>query len=139
MSRFLRWAAVVYLVAFVVHFADHLRRGVSASPRSVIALGSVTALFQVVAIGAVLLRRSSGPLLAVAVGLPDAIGIVAVHLLPRWSGLSDAFPGAAASAGVTWFSWVTAVAEALAAAAFAWAGWVALRRVGVHAAGSAAG
>jgi hypothetical protein len=128
MSRALRWSAVAYLVALLAHFADHFRRGVSASPKSVIALGGLAGVLQLVAIVAVLRRRPHGPLLAVAVGLPDALGVVAVHLLPRWSGLSDAFPGAAASAGVTWLSWATAVAEVLAALAFAWAGWVALRR-----------
>jgi hypothetical protein len=130
-DRLLRLTAIAYGVTLVVHLADHLRRGTGASPRSVILLGSLTAVLQVVAITAGLRRRPVAPALAVAVGLPDALGIFAVHLLPRWSALSDAYPGVRAAPGVTAFSWVTAIAELLAAAAFAWAGWVALRRVRV--------
>ncbi|HEU0130221.1 MAG TPA: hypothetical protein VFQ85_04425 [Mycobacteriales bacterium] len=128
-TRALRVAGAVYLATFLLHTADHLRRGPSASPRSVLALGTLAAVFQVVAIVAVLRGSERGPLLAVAVGLPDAVGIVAAHLLPRWGAISDAYPGAPAAAGVTALSWVTAVAEAAAALAFAWYGWQALRAV----------
>jgi hypothetical protein len=125
-DRFLRATAVTYGVTFVVHTADHLRRGVDASPRSVLVLGALAAVLQVVAITAALTRHRKAALLAVAVGLPDAIGIFTAHLLPRWSGPSDSFPSHAP--GVTAFSWITAVAELLAALAFAYAGWLLLRR-----------
>jgi hypothetical protein len=118
--------AVAYGLAFVVHTADHVRRGVDASPRSVVALGALAGVFQVVAIVAALRGHAKAALLAVAVGLPDAAGIVTAHLLPRWSGPSDSFPSHAP--GVTAFSWVTAVAEITAALAFAYAGWLVLRR-----------
>ena len=122
----LRMTAVAYAVAIAVHFADHLRRGLDASPDVVIALGVLAALFQVAAVGAALTGRSLAPVLAVAVGLPDAVGVFAVHLLPRWSALSDPFPGAGA-VDVTALSWASAVAEIATGLAFAYAGWVVLR------------
>ena len=125
-DRVLRATAVTYGVAFVVHLADHLRRGVGASPRVVVVLGGLAGVFQVLAIGAALTRHAKAPLLAVAVGLPDAVGIFTAHLLPHWSGPSDSFPSHAP--GVTAFSWATAIAELVAALAFAYAGWLLLRQ-----------
>ncbi|HEV2890362.1 MAG TPA: hypothetical protein VGX28_08290 [Frankiaceae bacterium] len=115
----LRLAAGIWAATILVHTADHARRGLDTSPKVVIALGGIAFAFQAVAIVAALLRHALAPLLAVAVAVPDALGVVAVHLLPRWSGLSDAFPGAPASANVTAFSWATAVAEVAAAVLFA--------------------
>lgn len=126
-ARLLRLTAVAYGVAIVVHVADHVRRGLDTSPRNVLALGTLAAVFQAVAILAALGRHPLAPVAAVAVAVPDAIGVVAVHLLPRWSALSDAFPGAPAAANVTAFSWVTAIVEIATGLAFAWAGWAALR------------
>jgi len=91
-------------------------------------LGTVAGIFQAVAITAAVLRHERAAALAVAVGLPNALGVVVVHLLPEWSAVSDAFPGAAAAANVTALSFATAAAEVVAGLAFAWAGWVALRR-----------
>lgn len=115
----LRLAAGIWAATIAIHTADHLRRGLDASPRVVLALGTLAFVLQGVAIGAALVRHALAPLLAVAVAVPDALGVVAVHLLPRWSGLSDAFPGAPASANVTAFSWGTAIAEVAAAVLFA--------------------
>lgn len=122
----LRATAWVYAATIAVHLVDHLRRGTDASPSGVILLGSLVVVVQVLAIAAVLTRHRYGALLAFAVGLPDALGIVAVHLLPTWSALSDSY--ASGAPGTTWFSWTTAIAEALAAAAFGIAGWREMRR-----------
>ena len=124
----LRATAAAYGLTVLVHVGDHLRRGTDASPRAVVVLGSLAVVVQLAVVAWVLLGRRSAALLAVVVGLPDVVGVFVVHLLPRWSFLSDAFPGAERSPGVTAFSWVTAIAQLLAGAAFAWAGWVALRR-----------
>jgi hypothetical protein len=117
----LRWAAFVYAAAWVIHTADHLRRGTGVVTSEVLVLGTVAGALQVIAIGAVLTRHRLAPLLAVAVGFPDGIGIAAVHLLPHWSSLSDAFPGAHGT-GVTGLSWVAATAEIAGALAFGAAG-----------------
>jgi hypothetical protein len=117
----LRWSAALYGVVWVVHTSDHLRRGTGAVTREVLIAGSAAAVMQVIAIGAVFARHRLAPLIAVAIGFPDAIGIAAVHLLPHWSSFSDAFPGAHGT-GVTAFSWVAAVAEIAGALAFCAAG-----------------
>jgi hypothetical protein len=64
-----------------------------------------------------------GPLLAVVVGLPTALGVVASHLLPRWSVLSDSF----VSDGAELASWVVVIAEITGAFALAGAGALGLR------------
>lgn len=122
----LRTTAWVYAATIAVHLVDHLRRGTDASPSGVIVVGSLVVVVQALAIVAVLRRHPRGALLAFAVGIPDALGIVAVHLLPAWSALSDSY--ASGAPGTTWFSWVTAIAEAAAAAAFGIAGWAEMRR-----------
>jgi hypothetical protein len=119
----------LYLAGWLVHNADHLRRGFDVVTTEVIVLGTVAGVLQLVAIGAVFFRFRLAPLLAVAVGLPDAVGIAAVHLLPHWSSLSDAFPGAH-STGVTTWSWVAAIAEVGSALLFTLAGFYALRGQG---------
>lgn len=124
-DRALRVTAVVYALAIAVHFADHLRRGVDASPRGVVTLGVFAALVQALVIAAALAGHRAAPLLAVAIGVGDGLGVFLVHLLPRWSALSDSFPDGAP--GVTAFSWATGIAEIVAGLAFAYAGWRVLR------------
>jgi hypothetical protein len=128
-ERLLTYAALLYAAAFLVHTGDHFRRGLDVVTTEVVVLGSVAAALQVVAIGAVLRRVRLAPLLAVAVGLPDGLGIAAVHLLPHWSALSDAFPGAHGT-GVTPLSWVAAITEVAGALLFALAGAYAIRQRG---------
>jgi hypothetical protein len=117
----LRGTAALYAVVWVIHTGDHLRRGTGAVTKEVLVAGSAAAVLQLVAIGAVFARHRLAPLLAVAIGFPDAIGIAAVHLLPHWSSFSDAFPGAHGT-GVTAFSWAAAIAEIAGALAFGAAG-----------------
>ena len=120
-SRWLRYAAVFYLVAWAVHTGDHLRRGLGVVTAEVSTLGSAAAVLQLVAIAAVLTRRRWAPMAAVVVGFPDAVGIAAVHFLPHWSSFSDAFPGSHGT-GVTGFSWFAAAVEVVGALAFGVAG-----------------
>ena len=90
-ARRLRVAAVVYAAAWAIHTGDHLRRGLGVVTLDVSVVGSLAAVLQLVAVGAVLARRPWAAVAAVAIGLPDAIGIAAVHLLPHWSAFSDQF------------------------------------------------
>jgi hypothetical protein len=126
-ARVLRWSALFYAAAWVVHTADHLRRGTGVVTKEVLVLGTVAGVLQVIAIAAVLTRHRLAPIVAAAVGIPDAIGIASVHLLRHWSSLSDAFPGAHGT-GVTGLSWVAAIAEIAAALSFGVAGACVWRR-----------
>ncbi len=125
-DQWLRNAAFVYAIAFVVHTGDHLRRGTESTTTHVFVLGTAAAVLQVIAIGAVLTRHRLAPVFAVAVGFPDALGIAAVHFLPDWGVFSDAFPNAHGT-GVTTFSWIAGGAEVVAAFLFGLAGWYALK------------
>lgn len=124
--RFLRRAAWVYAAGLALHTADHLIRGTDTVTLWVKAAGAVTTTAGIVAIALVLMRDRRGPSAARAVGFPIALGIVAVHLLPSWSPLSDPFVGTPA-AGVTAFSWLVVLIELAGAAAFGAAGF-AIRR-----------
>lgn len=127
-ARWLRWTAGLYFVAWLVHTGDHLRRGSSSVTVEVLVIGYTAAVFQVAAVALVFGRHRLSPLIAAMVGIPDGLGIAAVHLLPKWSVFSDAFPGAHGT-GVTGFSWVAAVLEIIGALSFGAAGLYALRRV----------
>lgn len=126
-ARLLRYAAAFYAVAWLIHTGDHLRRGFGVVTAEVTALGLGAAVLQVAAIALVFRRHRLAPLAAVAVGIPDGIGIAAVHLLPRWSVFSDAFPGSHGT-GVTALSWAAAILEVVGALVFAAAGAYVLRR-----------
>ena len=123
----LRGTALLYAVAWAVHTGDHVRRGLAVITVEVSVLGTIAAVLQLLVVGSVLLRWRWAPLAAAAIGFPDAVGIAAVHLLPRWSAFSDAFPGSHGT-GVTAFSWFAASLEIAAALLFAIAGAVAWRR-----------
>jgi hypothetical protein len=129
-AAFLRFAAWFYAIAWAVHTGDHLRRGFSSITSEVTILGTTTAVLQIAAIALVLTHNRWAPLVAVAVGVPDGIGIAAVHLLPHWSSFSDAFPGAHGT-GVTGFSWFAAIVEIVGALTFAVAGAYCLKRSGL--------
>jgi hypothetical protein len=122
----LRWTAAFYGLAFALHTADHARRGTGVTTHEVLVLGGVAGVLQLLAIAAVFVNHRWAPWLAALVGIPDGTGILLVHLLPRWSSFSDAFPGAHGT-GVTALSWASAILEILAAFAFAAAGLSVLR------------
>ncbi|MFP3900844.1 MAG: hypothetical protein ACLFXM_08295 [Acidimicrobiia bacterium] len=126
-DRWLRAAALVFLVTFVGHTADHLRRGLDAISTEVEVLGNAGTVLTVVAIGLVLAGHRWGPAAAVAAGLPLALGFALVHFLPDWGAFSDSFP----SGDVDALSWLAASGEVVGALVFAAAGARALRRDGL--------
>ena len=66
--------------------------------------GNVSTVIGAATVVLVLTRHRLAPAAAVAAGLPVAIGVSAVHLLPAWFGpLSDSFLDGAKN--VTWMSW----------------------------------
>jgi hypothetical protein len=127
--RWFRYAAVFYLLTFVLHTADHVRRGVSMITVQLGVLAGVAAVLQVLAVVAALsMRWRWAPLAAVLIAFPGAVGIVMVHFLPHWSAFSDAFPGAQGT-GVTGLSWFSASLEVVGALAFGTTGAYAYRRL----------
>jgi hypothetical protein len=127
-TRWLRYAGVLYALAWAVHTADHVRRGLGVVTTEVGVAGAAVAVLQLAAVAAVFARWRWAALAAVAIGFPDAVGIAAVHLLPHWSAFSDAFPGSHGTS-VTTFSWFAAILEIVGALAFGCAGVLAQRRI----------
>ncbi|MEX2557903.1 MAG: hypothetical protein WEB06_20015 [Actinomycetota bacterium] len=123
---FLRNAAILYGVGLVLHLADHLRRGTVVLTGEVNLLGTISTVAGVVTIGLIMTRHRLAPVAAIALGFPVAVGVAAVHLLPRWSDFSDAFPGS--TTGVNAMSWTVVLIEIAGAFALGLAGRAMLRR-----------
>jgi hypothetical protein len=116
--RTMRIAAVVFLAGFVLHNADHFRRGVDTITWEVLWAGTATGIMTLLAIGLALAGHRLSPLLAVLVGFSMAVGVSAVHLTPHWSALSDSLP----DGPVDGFTWAAVLAEVAGAFVFGAAG-----------------
>ena len=123
-GRLLRAVALGYAAGFLVHSVDHVRRGLDLLTPEVIWAGNASGVFAIVAIVLALVGHRLAPLLSVAHGFSQALGVAAVHLLPRWSAFSDSLAGGGADA----LSWVAVLIEIAGALAFGAAGAYALRR-----------
>src|SRR5437868_4744129 len=127
-DRILRSTSVVFLVAVLVHGADHVRRGTDVVSSQVLVAGVVQFVLALVAVALVFRRHPLAPTVAIIVGFQSALGFTASHLLPHWSAFSDSFVGSQAGQGVNVLSWFTALFEIAADLAFGCAGVVVLRR-----------
>ena len=122
----LRNAAILYAVGLGLHFADHIRRGTEVLTGEVSLLGTISTVAGVVTLGLIFIRHRLAPVAAIALGFPVALGVAAVHLLPRWSDFSDAFPGS--TTGVNAISWTVVLIEIAGAFALGLAGLAMMRR-----------
>jgi len=129
-DRLLRLTGAVFLVALLVHAADHLRRGFDVLTPTVFWAGNLQLVAAVVTLVLVFRGHRLAPAAATAVGFGSAIGFTAAHVLPHWSTFSDSSTGSDVAAGVTAFSWFAALFEIGADVAFGWAGLRALRARG---------
>jgi hypothetical protein len=124
--RLLQYATVLYSAGLLAHIADHLRRGIDVLTPQVLWAGNISTLAGLALIVAVFARSRLAPGAAVVFGFGAAFGVAAVHLLPHWSALSDAFPGSH-DAGVTAISWVVVLVEIVGSLAMGIAGVAVLR------------
>jgi hypothetical protein len=123
-DRLFRVAAVVYAAGFLVHTADHLRRGLDVVTAEVLWSGNISGAVAVTTIALALVGHRLAPTAAAAHGFSQALGVAAVRLLPRWSTFSDSLP----DGGADVVSWVAVLAEIVGALAFGAAGAYLLRR-----------
>lgn len=123
-DRILRYAAIFFAVGFVIHNADHLRRGSDSITTELFWAGNAAAVVAIAAILIVLTRHESAPYVAVGAGFALALAFTAAHVLPTWSALSDSFVDGDVSA----FSWFAALLEIAGALALGVAGVSVLRR-----------
>jgi hypothetical protein len=120
-TRYLRYAALLYALGLALHTADHLRRGLDVLTPQVQWAGNLSTLLGIAAVVLVLMGHRWAPMVAVVTGVPVALGVAAVHLIPHWSAFSDAFPGAQHT-GVTALSYSVVLIEIAGALAMGAAG-----------------
>src|SRR5436305_9703770 len=109
-ERWLKYGALLYALGLALHIADHVRRGLDVLTPEVQWAGNVSTVVGLTTVVLVLLGHRYGPMLAALTGVPVGVGVAAVHLLPHWGALSDAFPGAS-NTGVTAMSWTVVLIE----------------------------
>ena len=126
--RTLTVAMIAFAAAFAVHGIDHFRRGMAASPPSVVIGGTLQGVFVVAAVVLVLRHPRWAPQAAIVVGFGSAILFTYAHVLPTFlPGYQDSFTSGP-RINVTWFSWLTAVGEIGAGLILGYVGLRARRR-----------
>jgi hypothetical protein len=111
-------SATFFVIAVVIHNADHVRRGPGSSARDVVVAGVASIVLELVIVFLVVQGHRLAPAAAAAGGVALAAGYLFVHLLPAHPFLSDSF----FRPGISPFSWVAASLEVVAALTLAWAG-----------------
>lgn len=123
-DRVLNAATMAYAAAFVLHNADHARRGVDASPQPVVWAGTVVAMLTAVIVTLVFTGHPSAPRAAAAGGAAITAGVSFAHLAPVTSVVTDPLT----AQGVSVFSWIAVLAEIATALMLAIAGWRAMQQ-----------
>lgn len=111
-------------MAFVLHNADHFRRGLDVITPYVLWGGVAVGAIAIGSIILVAIDHAYAPLAAVVAGVALGLGAAASHLLPTWSVLSDSLWENGADA----FTWTAVVFEVGMSLVFACLGWLVLSR-----------
>src|SRR4051812_33702096 len=119
----LRTTAFAFLVANLLHTADHFRQGTGDLSWEILFAGTTLTVAAVIVLILVLRDHPRAPLFAAVVGVTGAVGIVAAHIAPHWSALSDSY----VEGGQDALSWLVVLVEISTAAALGFAGLRALR------------
>ena len=81
-------AAAAFVAGNVLHTLDHLRQGTGNLTTEVLAGGTVISILAVLTLVLALRRHPRAALWAAVVGTWSALGVIASHMAPHWSGLS---------------------------------------------------
>src|SRR5438309_8285695 len=84
-------AAVTFLVANLLHGADHVRQGLAGVDTEVLVGGGMLTAAAVAVYIFALRRDPRAPLIATLVGFSAAVLVAASHIAPHWSALSDSY------------------------------------------------
>lgn len=114
----LRRAAVILGLGFVVHNADHARRGLDVVRDGVVWGGTLAAMLIAAVLVLIWVRDQRAPAIAAVIGLSIAVGVSAVHVLPDWGPLSDSLPDGDVDA----LTWIAVFAEISGAALLGFVG-----------------
>jgi hypothetical protein len=104
-------AAVAFVVANLLHTADHLRQGLGGLTPAILVAGTTLTVLAIVVMVMALRGHPRAPAFCAVVGLSGAVGVAASHLAPHWSTLSDPYPDLSVDA----LSWAVMLAEIAAA------------------------
>ena len=85
----LKGASALFVGTWVVHTADHIRRGTDLTSDGVIWAGTVAAVLAAIAVTLVFTEHPLAPFAAVVVFGALAFGVAATHLLPSWGYFSE--------------------------------------------------
>lgn len=134
--RSLTVAMIAFAAAFGIHGIDHMRRGMEASPPSIMLGGMLQGVFVVAAVVLVLRHHRWAPQAAILVGFGSAVLFTYAHVLPSFlPGYQDSFTSGP-RINVTWFSWLTAVGEIGAGLVLGYVGLHARRQLSEAACGT---
>lgn len=123
MGTTLKGAAIVFIGTWVVHTADHVRRGTEFTNDGVVWSGTFAAVLAAIACTLIFTEHPLAPFAAVMVFGALAFGVAATHLLPSWGYFSE--PLLVDSQTDRWAT-AAAIPEIVASA---WLAWVAYRVV----------
>ncbi|MEO7804628.1 MAG: hypothetical protein ABIS18_09950 [Actinomycetota bacterium] len=84
-------ANLVLVALLVLHDLDHVRQGRSIA-LPVIAVGLVGLLATIGCLVLAAVGHPLAPQVSLLVGVGNVVGFAAIHILPRWSVLSDPYP-----------------------------------------------
>ena len=123
MPRMLRTAAYAFLAANLLHTADHFRQGTGDLTWEILLAGSGLTVAAAIVVVLAVRDHPRAPLFAAVIGVTGALGIVAAHIAPHWSALSDSYTEGNQDA----LSWIVVLIEISTAAVLGFCGLRALR------------
>ncbi len=85
----LQGAALLFIGTWIIHTADHARRGLAATTEAVVWSGTAVGLLAAVSVTLIFVRHPTAPAIAAAVFPTIALGVTASHVFPDWGVLSD--------------------------------------------------
>jgi hypothetical protein len=95
-------ASAIFVIAIVLHGADHIRQGTGSLTREVFWGGAVIAVLGFGTLAMTALHHPRAPLYVAIVGLYTAVGVTASHVLPHWSAFSDSYTNQVNADVISW-------------------------------------
>jgi hypothetical protein len=105
-------ANILFVVANLLHTADHQRQGLGGLSWEIFVGGSAITIAAIASLALAYRRDGRAPIFGAVLGVTAAAGIAASHLAPHWSALSDSYPQIHADA-ISWAVVVLEIAGAL--------------------------
>ena len=109
-------ANILFVVANLLHTADHQRQGTDGLSWEILLGGSAITIAAIASLVLAHRRDQRAAIFGAVLGLSAAAGIAASHLAPHWSAFSDSYPQIHAGA-VSWVVVLLEIAGALLLAA----------------------